>query len=264
MRLPYVRQFSLYALLAGFLVLTGCDRGGAALTDANSDRSEPQLANEHDPALIGSISFTSPSDGETFQTESLSALDIPIRGSFSNNLISSDASNLYQDYLLTVTNNCTESTTTVFSQRYYEQPPFNRTLPFDETFTPSSYCEHTITGKVVNGSLTDPIFPITSTKERTVHVTSPPSLSVYISGPRNIDSGVEHTWSAIASNGSNYSYRWYDRYGDDSYTFTGVTTRDYTGTYYGQASLKVVVTSNGESVSDTKDLNVTCTRICVE
>ena len=90
-------------------------------------------------------------------------------------------------------------------------------------------------------------------------------VPVYISGPNELDAGEEGTWTAdVWCNGGSLSYQWYDKYeADDSFSaIDGATSSSYTASYYGDVTLKVKVTTNEYTNSDTHSVSVNCDRTC--
>jgi subtilisin family serine protease len=84
--------------------------------------------------------------------------------------------------------------------------------------------------------------------------TTPTPLSAYITGPDYIYGAGSYTWNAVASGGNGtYSYQWQYRAGSSStWSNVGTNSASYTrsvGTYATSFSLRVVVTSNGGSVT---------------
>jgi len=96
---------------------------------------------------------------------------------------------------------------------------------------------------------------------------APLPVEVTISGPTQLESGEEGTWTANVDGGSgSLSYQWYEKYDADT-SFNkiyGATSASYSTALYGNVTFKVEVTADNSSDSSTHSVSVDCNRICVK
>lgn len=95
----------------------------------------------------------------------------------------------------------------------------------------------------------------------------PPPVEVTISGPSSLNSGESGTWTANTSGGAgSLSYQWYEKYeADNSFAaVSGATSDSYSSSYQGNVTLKVKVTADNSSDTDTHAVTVDCDQFCTQ